>query len=142
MSNMCDSNLVDYIVWLVGQFSKVELTTSIRSFSMASTIYDSFRPMEIYLKFTGLVPLFWRSNLTTTQRVLNWISFGLNLVACVFVTFFMLDQLPSDANFVRNSLIRKVISYCFAIAVIVVGFTLADHTRRIFDMLHEVDCEV
>ncbi|KAL9697483.1 hypothetical protein quinque_000924 [Culex quinquefasciatus] len=138
---MC--NQICIIIWLGWtRFRKLNDVLSIGSFSMASTIYDSFRPMGIYLKFTGLVPLFWMSNLTTTQRVLNWISFGLNLVACVFVTFFMLDQLPSDANFVRNSLIRKVISYGFAIAVIVVGFTLADHTRRIFDMLHEVDCEV
>ncbi|KAL1394877.1 hypothetical protein pipiens_011639 [Culex pipiens pipiens] len=102
----------------------------------------SFRPMEIYLKFTGLIPLFWRDNLTPTQRVLNWILFGLNLVACEVVTFFMLDQLPSDANFVRQSLLRKLISYCFAVVVTVAGFALADRTRKIFDMLHEVDREL
>lgn len=110
---------------------------------MTSTVYDCFRPMEMYLKVTGLLPIFWRSRLTTTQRLLNWVWFGFNLTTCVAVSFFMLKQLPSDdANFVRRSVIRKVTNYCYAIVVTTVDFAVANRMRKIFDMIHRVDCEV
>lgn len=110
---------------------------------MALTIYDSFRPMELYLKFTGLLPLFWRSNTTIVQRLLNWTVLGVNLAACVFVSNCMLQKVSAnDPNFFRRGLIRKALNYCIPIVITIAGFCVAARFRKIFSLMNQVDYEV
>ncbi|KAL1375324.1 hypothetical protein pipiens_017558 [Culex pipiens pipiens] len=95
---------------------------------MAFTIYDSFRPMELYLKFTGLLPLFWRSNTTFVQQP--------------FPTAMPKKVSNNDPNFFRRGLIRKALNYCIPIVITIAGFCVASRFRKIFSLLHQVDYEV
>ncbi|KAL1394876.1 hypothetical protein pipiens_011638 [Culex pipiens pipiens] len=110
---------------------------------MAYTVHDSFRPMELYLKVTGLLPVFWRDSLTITQRIVNGIVLGLNLAFCVAVFIFLSEKTTyNELNFVQRSQFRKVLNYCFPTVVTVAGFVVADHIRKILCLLHEIDCEL
>lgn len=110
---------------------------------MAYTVHDSFRPMEIYLKVAGLLPVFWRDNLTIFQRFVNGIVLGLNLAYCVAVFIFLSQKTTyNELNFVQRSQFRKVLNYCFPTVVTVAGFVVADRIRMVLCLLHEVDCEV
>ncbi|KAL9697484.1 hypothetical protein quinque_000925 [Culex quinquefasciatus] len=99
--------------------------------------------MELYLKVTGLLPVFWRDNLSITQRIVNGIVLGLNLAYCVAVFIFLSQKTSyNELNFVQRSQFRKVLNYCFPTVVTVAGIAVADRIRKVLCLLHEVDCEL
>lgn len=112
-------------------------------------IYDTYRPVEFYLKIIGIVPPFQGEKLSLSRRVLNGTYLVFNAVQCILVTFVIQSDYQQTVvkginfgNFLGNSYVLRMIPFLVPLAAIVIGFAQADRARRILRQLNEADYKV
>lgn len=112
-------------------------------------IYDTYRPVDFYLKIIGVVPPFLGEKLSLSRRVLNGTVLVLNVLQCIMVTFVIQSDYQQTVvkginfgNFLGNNYILRMIPFLVPLAAIVIGFAQADRARCILRQLNKADYKV
>lgn len=117
------------------------------SIRVVSCVYECFHPLELFLKLTGFLPIFWNAGKPSTrQQIVNWINLVLNVVLCFLVSHVGLklerEHHIDGTNFARKIIINEVVTYVTPQTGIVLAFVMARRVKKIFHKLHQIDWEV
>lgn len=114
------------------------------SLQVGSSVYGSFRPLEVVLKLFGFLPIFWHDHrCQLVQRLLNWAGLALNTMSCFWVTYYALDPQRkyrlNNGNFARKTVIYELVAYVTPLVLIVLGFVFSGKIKQIFHKLYRID---
>lgn len=117
------------------------------SIRVVSSVYECFHPLELFLKLTGFLPIFWHAERhSTRQRIINWTNLVVNVVICLLVSHVGLklerEHHIDGTNFARKIIINEVVTYVTPQTGIVLAFVMARRAKKIFHKLHQIDWEV
>nr|NP_001345529.1 gustatory receptor 60 isoform Gr60a [Aedes aegypti] len=116
----------------------------------AVNIYDSFRPLEVFLKLIGILPLFWVDGSVSVTRfkhkLCNWIQILANYLFIILLAKIILSQpYPPDGDIsikIYASPVMRLIPFVFPLLFMTFNFAMSDHMKRIFRMLNDVDQKI
>lgn len=110
-------------------------------------IYTSVRPLELYLKFNGFIPL-WSDHPTLLQRTLSIAYCLFNIAMCLLVTRSLYDVYEPRVIYpdLNDSLSRLFYVGAIPAAVplfsMIFGFSTNKQFRRVLDELDACDYKV
>lgn len=119
-------------------------------FIEAVNIHDSIRPLELLLKFLGMLPLFWSDDPTRKsqllKKLLNYLYLVLNYTLAIAIANFYNESFDADATdwtaLLQNNAITQTVVVAFPVVSITFGYMMANHYRNIFRDVQTIDCKV
>lgn len=133
---------------VITSYLSTQMITSQFTMAIATpNIYTSVRPLELFLKFNGFIPL-WNEHPTLLQRTLSIAFFLFNIAICLLVTrsFYDAYEPPIAHQDLNDSLGRIFYTGAVTAAVplfsMIFGFSTNKQFRRVLGELNACDYKV
>lgn len=119
-------------------------------FIKANNIHDSIRPLEVLLKFLGMLPLFWSDDPTRKpqlfKKLVNYLYLVMNYTVAITILNFYNDSIEVDCTdwivLLQYNIITRTIVTALPVVSITLGYMMANRFRNIFQDVQIIDSKV
>ncbi|XP_021707254.1 uncharacterized protein LOC5569834 isoform X5 [Aedes aegypti] len=113
-------------------------------------IHDSYRPMEVLLKFLGMLPVCWPDNplpkLKLCQKAVNLTNLLLNYsIAAIISSLYNSASMTETSDWtvhLQNNVITQTAVTAFPLVSITLGHAMANKIKQILRDVQMVDCKL